>query len=323
MARHGKIARLPLSIRTQLNTRLQDGEEAKQIVGWLNSLPAVQKVLAQHFQARPINEPNLSEWRHGGFAEWLAHENLHAHTLELADRSVQLPTAAPVHPYTDHLAAAVAFRLAALLARPGDSLDEQATAETSALTRVCRAVVHLRRSEHENAQAKRDARDDAEAHAEKQAAAPAALLRRQKDELAAPYLAIIKNLELVAPLGNNPLAAIVCQQLLEIELCRDPENFVPKAIFGIFDPKVQDFCRKQREAAQKAQEEADLTPTEAAIKMAEQFDEYIYKRKGKARRRKSAEDPTSASPANEDPSSARSPSEAQPTPINPDQIGVN
>ena len=72
MARIGKIARLPGGIRSQLNSRLQDNVEGKQIVQWLNSLPEVQKVLAKNFDGRPINEQNLTDWRQGGYEEWLA-----------------------------------------------------------------------------------------------------------------------------------------------------------------------------------------------------------------------------------------------------------
>src|SRR6266704_6524752 len=38
MSRFGKIARLPLDTREQLNRRLQDGEIGKDLVGWLNSV---------------------------------------------------------------------------------------------------------------------------------------------------------------------------------------------------------------------------------------------------------------------------------------------
>ena len=36
MTRNGKIARLPVFIRNQLNERLQNGEESKELVRWLN-----------------------------------------------------------------------------------------------------------------------------------------------------------------------------------------------------------------------------------------------------------------------------------------------
>jgi hypothetical protein len=39
MTRTGKIARLPLAIRWQLNQRLQHGEVGASLLRWLNSLP--------------------------------------------------------------------------------------------------------------------------------------------------------------------------------------------------------------------------------------------------------------------------------------------
>jgi len=70
-ARRGKIARLPLAIRQELNTRLRNGEEGKQLVLWLNGLPAVQEILAVQFKGKPIAESNLSNWKAGGYADWL------------------------------------------------------------------------------------------------------------------------------------------------------------------------------------------------------------------------------------------------------------
>jgi len=85
--RNGKIARLPpslqgkvlvagkergeLEIREQLNARLDDGEPGNRLVEWLNSNPDVMKVMAEQFEGRPITENNLSEWRAGGYEEWL------------------------------------------------------------------------------------------------------------------------------------------------------------------------------------------------------------------------------------------------------------
>jgi hypothetical protein len=70
MTRTGKIARLPLAIRQQLNQRLQDGQKARQIVEWLNSLPEVQAVMAAAFNGKPIEEYNLSRWKSGGYESW-------------------------------------------------------------------------------------------------------------------------------------------------------------------------------------------------------------------------------------------------------------
>jgi hypothetical protein len=71
MTRTGKIARLPRDIREQVNRRLDNGVEGKQIVEWLNALPAVQSLIAAQFGGRPVNEPNLSHWKTGGYRDWL------------------------------------------------------------------------------------------------------------------------------------------------------------------------------------------------------------------------------------------------------------
>ena len=53
MTRKGKIARLPQAIREQINRRLQNGEEGKQIAEWLNTLPEVIAVLSAEFDGQP------------------------------------------------------------------------------------------------------------------------------------------------------------------------------------------------------------------------------------------------------------------------------
>ena len=70
--RKGKIARLPFVVRERLHDRLREGESGRKLIVWLNALPEVQAVLATEFGGRPINEPNLTAWRHGGYRDWLA-----------------------------------------------------------------------------------------------------------------------------------------------------------------------------------------------------------------------------------------------------------
>jgi len=70
-ARVGKIARLPEKIREELNRRLLDGGCGRDMPAWLNELPEVQQVLTQFFGGRPITEHNISEWRTGGYQDWL------------------------------------------------------------------------------------------------------------------------------------------------------------------------------------------------------------------------------------------------------------
>jgi hypothetical protein len=68
--RNGKIARLPLAIREQLNQRLLEGQEGKPLLEWLNALPEVRAVMEAQFHGSPVREQNLSEWRKGGHQTW-------------------------------------------------------------------------------------------------------------------------------------------------------------------------------------------------------------------------------------------------------------
>jgi hypothetical protein len=147
MARIGKIARLPGDIRSQLNSRLQNGAVGRQIIPWLNSLPEVKRVLAQQFAGRPISEQNLSKWRQGGYEEWLARRDVLPQVEELAANLQDIAAVTRGQSLTDHLAAAIGFRYAAILAAKGPELDEKSLVQLRALRPVCQAVVQLRRSD--------------------------------------------------------------------------------------------------------------------------------------------------------------------------------
>jgi hypothetical protein len=67
----GKIGRLTSEIREAVSRRLEDGQRGVEILGWLNGLPEVQRVLKEQFAGRPISKQNLSAWRNDGHVEWL------------------------------------------------------------------------------------------------------------------------------------------------------------------------------------------------------------------------------------------------------------
>jgi hypothetical protein len=144
MTRNGKIARLPLAIREELNQRLQDGEQGKQLVDWLNSLPKVQSVMQAQFEGRPIGEPNLSEWKNGGYLSWEAdHQTLEAVT-SLVEGANSLQKAAK-DGLTDRLALFLAAKMAVELRRL-DSVPD--AAEKAKVWRELRgSLVALRRGE--------------------------------------------------------------------------------------------------------------------------------------------------------------------------------
>lgn len=96
ITRKGKIARLPLAIREEVNHRLMNGEPASKILPWLNNQEAVLRVLDEHFGEEPVTPQNLSEWRQGGYADWCEKREKVSHLKELSSyaRSSARPLAA-------------------------------------------------------------------------------------------------------------------------------------------------------------------------------------------------------------------------------------
>ena len=81
----GKIARLPLALREELNRRLQDGEKGSRLLAWLNGLPEVQAILASEFKGQPITDANFSRWKLGGYQSWLMEQNAREGVLALME----------------------------------------------------------------------------------------------------------------------------------------------------------------------------------------------------------------------------------------------
>jgi hypothetical protein len=153
MTRTGKIARLPREIREQLNRRLEDGQPGTQLVLWLNALPEVQAMLAREFAGRPISEQNLSEWKQGGYRDWLARQEVLAQVRELAADAEELAGAAD-GVLAEHLATVLSARYAALLAHwQGEDTDEFRR-KLRSLGGLCRDIVELRRGNHSAARLK-------------------------------------------------------------------------------------------------------------------------------------------------------------------------
>jgi len=144
--RNGKIARLPEALRRQLNHRLQDGELGPQLVAWLNALPEVQAVMQAEFAGHPVREQNLSEWRQGGYAEWLEQEE----ALETAGRiigNVAEWTQTASGPLTDKMALWTTTRCLVAARR----LERAAPGDEKAWNRLrelCQTVAALRRGDH-------------------------------------------------------------------------------------------------------------------------------------------------------------------------------
>jgi hypothetical protein len=85
-ARTGKIARLPQPIREKLNQRLRDGQTGKEIINWLNELPDVKQLVIERFAGHLISENNVSEWRRGGYQDWLREMETRIRIVQLAEK---------------------------------------------------------------------------------------------------------------------------------------------------------------------------------------------------------------------------------------------
>jgi hypothetical protein len=100
MSGKGKIARLPFEIRQQLNARMRDGIPDVDTLAWLNGQPAVRAAIAGAGfgggrKARPqVTAQNLSEYRAGAYAAWLAAQDRVEKVKVLAEFSIRLAEAA-------------------------------------------------------------------------------------------------------------------------------------------------------------------------------------------------------------------------------------
>ena len=144
LTRNGKIARLPLAVRQELNRRLDEGEQGRKLVAWLNGLPAVQAIVATEFGGKAIREQNLSEWKQGGYRDWLAKQE----ALEIAERLREDATewsAEGRGALTDTLA----FWLVARYAVATRRVNETGGREGWRLLReMCGDIVELRKGDH-------------------------------------------------------------------------------------------------------------------------------------------------------------------------------
>jgi hypothetical protein len=139
MTRRGKIARLPDNIREQINSRLNDGEDGKSILSWLNALPEVQTVLSKLFQGRPVNHTNLSDWRLGGYRDWVLRQDTLDFARDLHNKDPQRQSARSL---LHHATVQYAAALKALLS---NELDPKI--KWKRLRELCADATHLHRAQ--------------------------------------------------------------------------------------------------------------------------------------------------------------------------------
>ncbi len=208
MKRTGKIARLPRTLRNQLNQRLHNGEPGVELIKWLNSLPEVQAILAEHFAGVPISPQNLSEWNNGGFLDWLATQELLEDAREFAADTAELPGFTDGH-LADCLSHAITARYGVLLSRmPLDGeISPHILARLEILHRINRHVVQIQRRA---LQAQKDRRAEAKKEPQpKPAPTPAPVAatppsQKRGSDASSPHSSASPTPSILPPLATPP-----------------------------------------------------------------------------------------------------------------------
>ncbi len=144
MTRIGKIARLPRALRNQLNQSLYDGEAGHRLVEWLNALPEAQAVLAAEFEGRAINAQNHTDWKQGGYRDWVSQQEALELAQRLGEEAAELQ-AEGRPPLTDTLALWLAARYAVATRQVAQTEGAEGWRW---LRELCADVVELRRGDH-------------------------------------------------------------------------------------------------------------------------------------------------------------------------------
>jgi hypothetical protein len=216
MSRIGKIARLPSLIRDELNRRLDNSESGPKLLAWLNSQAEAQAVLVEHFDGRPITKQNLSEWRHGGFQDWLQFQQTRGWARSLFDESAALAQETGERSLADLLSAPLAVALGRRLSHAAHAAPDDPV-HGPALFAVARELSWLRRSDHgerllrlkrELWQAEHAKAEDKKVRDAAQAARDLGLTEEEAKELCAYYFrGLLRRTAPTDPAASNPQSA--------------------------------------------------------------------------------------------------------------------
>jgi hypothetical protein len=187
-----------------LNHRLDDGEQGKQLVEWLNSLPEAQAVVKGAFGGRPVSEQDLSEWKQGGYRDWQKQQERRELVRQWTEDAKDLEGVAGGVAFSSGLSMLLLVELAQAVR---DVLEQTTDAGTrlERLQEVARRFAQLRREESnaERAQMARERWDQEQAKAEERKRATGALMPLQALLIQQCYL------EMFSRAGETSRAAAV------------------------------------------------------------------------------------------------------------------
>lgn len=149
MARTGKIARLPWGLRRMVNEQLRDGKTGPEILGWLNENPHTLELVSPRYDGRSINEQSLSEWRAGGYQEWLQDAEIQESVIEMIGEAQDLELqAGDYNSLADSLSAPLAIELNRCLKEVTQSTELSGKDRRDAVLALVKASTQIRRANH-------------------------------------------------------------------------------------------------------------------------------------------------------------------------------
>jgi len=168
MARNGKIARLPAEIRSELNRRMDKGEEGDSVLAWLNGLAEVQKMLTASFDGAAITKQNLSEWRQGGFREWELRQEWLEQAGGFSESAFEMERVVEIAALPAKLAGVLAVRYAALLNTWNGEAEEKMEGQLRLLRGMVKDVALLQRILQRASQEEREVERELEERARRE-----------------------------------------------------------------------------------------------------------------------------------------------------------
>jgi hypothetical protein len=177
----------------------------------------VQKVVKDHFANVPISPQNLSQWRQGGFQEWLARRDLSEDAREVRRLSEEIDDEDSQGVLADDAAVVLSARFGSLIANWNGEVDEQFEARARVLNGLCRSVVQLQRGMHrsirenfdmEGLMEENDKRDQEE----------------DKRKLLEPLWSKLKEYPLSQLFGGGEAGRKIAQFILAVKNDREPES---------------------------------------------------------------------------------------------------
>jgi hypothetical protein len=128
--RNGKIASFPYHIRKEVNERLRDGESGPIIIDWLHSEADVIAVIESRWKGQLVTDQNLSEWRNGGYQDWLNQQHGIERLAQLSERARETVGSAPVGGFTDAARVMLSGTLLELITKAVDAIADDENDES-------------------------------------------------------------------------------------------------------------------------------------------------------------------------------------------------